>query len=97
MLYEDQRDVCAYIMKHLQKWVQYADSYNESSSEPFHPLRLTVKGLAGSGKTVLINTVITVIREMFGVNDSVQVCAPTGSAASNIRGSTIHNLLEVPV
>ena len=73
------------------------ENYDSLSHEPFHPLRLMVKGLAGSGKTVLINTLVTVIQENFGINDAVHVCAPTGSAVSNICGMTIHRLLEVTV
>ncbi len=45
---------------------------------------MTVIGCAGTGKSVLINTLVACIRKMFKKNDSVLVAAPTGAAAYNI-------------
>lgn len=49
-------------------------------------------GEAGSGKTAAIDA----IREKCDRNLLV-VCAPTGKAASNVRGQTIHSLFQLPV
>ena len=57
-------------------------------------LLMIVLGTAGTGKSYLINA----IRFMFSANgqsDAVRVTAPTGIAAANIHGSTIHSLLAL--
>ena len=46
----------------------------------FQPLYLTVADSGGSGKSVLMKTIIGVIRQTFQENNSVLVGAPTGSA-----------------
>ena len=45
----------------------------------------------------IINTVISIIREMTDSNDTVQVAAPSGSAAYNVKGCTLHSLLGINV
>jgi predicted GTPase len=47
---------------------------------------MTIMGAAGTGKSVLINTLVTVLRVMFDDNDVVHVAAPTGTAAFNVGG-----------
>ncbi len=37
------------------------------------------------------------VRSLKGNNDTVQIAAPSGAAAFNVHGSTIHNLLGVKV
>ena len=37
------------------------------------------------------------VRSLTSSNDTVQVVAPSGAAAFNVQGSTIHNLLGVRV
>lgn len=53
-------------------------------------LRLTVSGSAGSGKSTLINTLVTCMRRMFPEDDTISVFAPTGAAAFNAGGQTLH-------
>lgn len=52
---------------------------------------LFITGKAGSGKT----TMLRMITQKYGL-DSV-VCAPTGVAAINAQGVTIHSLFQLPV
>ena len=47
-------------------------------SYSFQPLRLTVIGKAGSGKSFLIHTIITAVRKLTGIDESVIICGPTG-------------------
>lgn len=54
---------------------------------------MTVNGPGGSGKSVVINTVVGIMRTMFGVNDVVKIVAPTGTAAFNVSGETFHHLM----
>ena len=53
-------------------------------------LRLTVAGVAGSGKSTWINTLVSMLRKIFPTEQSVSVFAPTGCAAFNAGGETIH-------
>jgi ribosome biogenesis GTPase A len=62
---------------------------------------MTIMGCGGTGKSVIINTLVTCIRKIFDDNDSVFVTAPAGAAAYNVGGSTIHrefkiNIRDVP-
>ena len=47
-LREDQQDILAYVLARLYQWV----NITAHASEPFQPLRLTICGQAGSGKSV---------------------------------------------
>src|SRR5687767_15904966 len=61
----------------------------------FTPLRLTLCGVAGSGKSTLINTLVTAIRKITRKTNSVYVCGPTGSAAFNAGGETCYWLFNI--
>ena len=63
----------------------------------YKPMRATIMGSAGTGKSFIINTIISMVRSLTGSNDTVQIAAPSGAAAFNVQGSTIHNLLGVRV
>ena len=60
-----------------------------------HTVRLFVSGCGGTGKSFLIKT----IREwvLNATNKGVAILAPTGIAAVNINGMTIHRPLMLPV
>jgi ATP-dependent DNA helicase PIF1 len=60
----------------------------------FKPLRMTIMGCAGTGKSVLINTVVAYIRRI-QKNYSFIVAAPTGAAAHNVGGQTIHREFKI--
>ena len=63
----------------------------------YKPLRATIMGAGGTGKSHLINTILTSIRELTGCNDSICVGAPSGGAAFNVKGSTLHKLALIKV
>lgn len=88
-LTEDQKHAVAIILDKLLEWIETEDY------STFQPLRMIVQGAGGSGKTVFMNTAVTVIRKMFQRNDVVQVTAPTGAAAFNGGGETMHNFWMV--
>ena len=90
-LYKDQRAIVSTILETLDQWL------NGDDLSTFRPLRMTVNGSGGSGKSVIINTVVAVMRRMFGMNDVVRVAAPTGTAAFNVGGETFHHMLGNPV
>jgi ABC-type dipeptide/oligopeptide/nickel transport system ATPase component len=58
---------------------------------------ITLFGKAGSGKSVLVNTLVTAMLRAFPGKHTVAVCAPTGAAAYNIGGKTIHNEWSIKV
>lgn len=55
------------------------------------PLRMVVSGTAGTGKSYLIHCLRLLLK------DKVRVVAPTGVAAFNIDGNTLHSLLSLPI
>ena len=68
-----------------------------NNNPTYKPMRATIVGYGGTGKSFIINTIITMIRKLTLCNDTVQVAAPSGAAAFNAQGSTIHRLLSVDV
>ena len=68
-----------------------------TNDEEYKPLRATIIGMGGCGKSLVINTIISIIRELTEVNNSVLVAAPSGSAAYNVKGCTLHSLLSINV
>ena len=58
----------------------------------FVPGRYTVLGPAGTGKSVLNNTIVAVLRCLFGYNNVVCPAGPTGASAFNVLGETLHRL-----
>jgi len=82
-----QRVVALAVIDTVWKFITNADDYK--------PLRATVMGSGGTGKSYLINTIVTVIREWTACNGSVSVNAPSGGAAYNIGGCTLHRTLGI--
>ena len=90
---DDQKEVLSYILQYFKTW--YELDKTPDSLKDFKPLRMTLCGVAGSGKSTLINTLVTAIRKITGKTNSVYVCGPTGSAAFNAGGETIHQLFGI--
>ena len=62
---------------------------HNSDNSP-QPLRMIVSGTAGTGKSYLIHCLRLLLQHQ------VMVAAPTGVAAFNIDGRTLHSLLSLP-
>jgi hypothetical protein len=90
---KDQKKVLAYILQYLKKW--YDLGKTPESLNNFTFLRMTLCGVAGSGKSTLFNTLVTVIWKITGKTSSVHVVGPTGSAAFNAGGETCHRLFNI--
>ena len=84
-LYEDQCKIVSVVIDKLQEFLHSEDLTK------FEPLRMTINGAGGSGKSVVINTLVTVFRKMFQFNEVIRVMAPTGAAAFNVGGDTFHH------
>jgi hypothetical protein len=62
------------------------------------PIRATIMGCGGAaGKLYIINTLLTIIRNMTRSNATLLVGAPSGAAAFNVQGSTLHHLFGIGV
>ena len=64
--------------------------FDDTSSEK-QPLCLIINGVAGTGKSYLINSIRNLLQ------NKCAVTATTGKAAYNIRGVTVHSLLKLPI
>ena len=67
------------------------NTHINSISPDKEPLCLIVIGVAGTGKSYLINAIRNLLRSKCAVT------ATTGKAAYNIRSITIHSLLKLPI
>lgn len=91
MLKPDQLQIFTKVMSKLEEWMTTKDLTN------FVPLRMTICGPGGCGKSVVINTIVTYMRKMFDCNDVVKIVAPTGTAAYNVGGETFHHMLNMGI
>ncbi len=58
-------------------------------------MQATVIRCGGTGKSFITNTIISIVRNMTQMNDTVKVGAPSGAAAYTVQGSTLHRLLGI--
>ena len=68
-----------------------------TNDKEYKPLRATVVGEAGTGKSYVINTLTTIVRNLTQCNDTVIVGAPSGASAYNVGGCTLHRSLMIAV
>ena len=68
-----------------------------TNDREYKPLRATVVGEAGTGKSYVINTLTTIVRNLTQCNDTVIVGAPSGASAYNVGGCTLHRSLMIAV
>ena len=72
-----------------QQQVYTIVQHHQSANSP-PPLRMIVSGTAGTGKSYLIHCLRLLLQRQ------LLVAAPTGVAAFNIDGQTLHSLLSLP-
>ena len=101
LLNKDQRHVYNMVTAHLSHVLQHIYGKCDTvSCKKVEPLYLFCSGPGGTGKTFLLEAIVGymyVETQLRGrVCDSI-LCAPSGLAASNINGSTIHSTFSVPV
>lgn len=78
----------------------HTSTMHKCTYKSLKPLKLFVSGVAGTGKSYLIDTICKQIQFDNQANPnewSVAVLAPTGIAAFNINGLTIHRFFKLPV
>ena len=88
-----QRLIVMLVLHTLKTWVEATTSLENN----YKPLRLTVRGMAGTGKSFLLNLLSTIVRELFQSNAVDIKVAPTGTAAFNIDGETCHSAFGLKI
>ena len=94
----DQSRVFERVKLHLEHQVLHENGGCKCTD--FKPLHMFVSGIGGTGKSFLINTVCALVSDMWDCTAQSPVCAvtaPTGLAAYNVGGVTIHRLLQLPI
>ena len=64
--------------------------HSQAQHQSHEPLRIIVSGTAGTGKSYLIGCLAKLLQS------AVKIMAPTGVAAFNVHGYTLHSLLHLP-
>jgi len=87
-----------------QKQREFFIHVMQSAKTSTEPLRIFLTGGAGVGKSVVIRALYQALHRYYisqSVDDldhvRVEKCAPTGTAAYNIEGTTIHHAFAIPV
>jgi len=79
---DSQQEIACIVIKKLKEYMEFKN--NPDPNKSFRPLRMTVMGAAGTGKSYLINTITTVVRNMFLRNDVIHITGPTGEHFNNM-------------
>ena len=61
----------------------------------YRPMRANVIGCGGTGKSFIVNTIISMVRKLTCSIGTVHIAVSSGATTFNVQGSTIHNLLQV--
>ena len=94
----DQGRVLEQIKSHLEH--QAFHENNKCKCTDFRPLHLFVSGVGGTGKSFLIKIIRELVSKIWDCKTGSPVCAvtaPTGHAAFNVGGVTIHRFLQLPI
>ena len=95
MLNADQRRIFDKVKDHLLHQQQH--EADECSCD-LSPLRMFVSGVGGTGKSFLIETIKALVHDLWPSDDlTCAIAAPTGLAAFNVGGITIHRLFQLPI
>ena len=95
MLNADQRRIFDRVKDHLLHQQQH--EADECCCD-LTPLRMFVSGVGGTGKLFLIETIKALVHDLWPSDDlTCAIAAPTGLAAFNVGGITIHRLFQLPI
>ena len=98
LLNADQTRVFDKIKCQLQHQVQHETGSCKCSD--LKPLHMFISGVGGTGKSFLIKAIRALVLDMWHDKEESLLCAvtaPTGLAAYNVGGVTIHRLLQLPI
>ena len=95
MLNADQRRIFDNVKCHLHHQEMHE---NKKCQCNFKPLRMFVSGVGGTGKSFLIEAIKLLVADIWPSDDvTCAISAPTGLAAFNVGGTTIHRLFQLPI
>ena len=95
MLNVDQKRIYEKVKMHLLHLLSHESG--ECSCD-FKIFKMYVSGVGGTGKFFLIHALKSLIHQIWPSSDlSCAMAAPTGLAAVNVRGMTIHRLFQLPI
>ena len=95
----DQKRVYDKVTNHIEHMVRHRDK-ECVGKECSRPLNLYVSGFGGTGKSYLIKALqgyLWVQKNLFDESTDIALTAPTGLAAANVGGQTLHSLFSLPV
>ena len=99
MLNQDQKHIFVDVVSrlHVQLSIPVPENMKDhiNSSANSKQILKFVSGVGGTGKSFLISAITAYIKNVF--KKDVALVAPTGIAASNINGFTVHRFLKLPV
>jgi len=99
MLNEDQKRIFNQVADHLNHQRQH--ECDECNCNNLKPLHMLIIGVGGTGKSFLIETIRSHVKETWkDLVDDDTTCAvavPTGLAAYNVGGVTVHRLFQLPI
>ena len=98
----DQKRIFDKIKSHLTSQKEREDLLENESSrlDTIKPLRLFISGVGGTGKSLLIEAIKCLVDDIWHPKSGAMMCAivaPTGIAAFNVGGLTIHRLFQLPI
>ena len=99
-LNEDQMRVYRRVTHHIEHMFDHDNDLCTEEACKLEPLLLYVSGFGGTGKSYLIKAIqgyMYVQNNVFKEKAGLILAAPTGLAAANINGQTIHSVLKLPV
>uniref|UniRef100_A0A1X7SM34 ATP-dependent DNA helicase n=1 Tax=Amphimedon queenslandica TaxID=400682 RepID=A0A1X7SM34_AMPQE len=105
MLNVDQKRIFDKIKSHLLSQKEREDLLENESSrllrlDNIKPLRMFISGVGGTGKSFLIEAMKCLVDDIWHPKSGKIMCAivaPTGIAAFNVGGLTIHRLFQLPI
>ena len=103
MLNSDQLSTYNMVTQHLSHVLKHSTRQQTCEIETCRsvkPLLLFCSGPAGTGETFLLDAIVGfmhVQRSVYGRKCDSIICAPSGLAASNVKGTTIHSVFKIPV
>ena len=99
-LNEDQMRVYNRVTQHIEHMFDHDGDMCPNETCKMEPLLLYVSGYGGTGKSYLIKAIqgfMYVQSSVYREKAGLILAAPTGLAAANINGQTIHSVLKLPV
>lgn len=89
-----QADIVYTVVEKLKEWVEFPTVLGTNKEYEFKPLRMTVIGAGGTGKSFVINVLRTAVESVFPDTVVSHVTAPTGAASFRAGGTTCHSFLR---